>query len=228
MLDQEERDRIVEEHLGLARALAVKVRNRHGLKQDLDDLIASGNAGLVEAATRWDPGRGVAFSTFAYYRIRGAIYDGLRKQGLFSRRHLLRFDAGADAVMQEQVESGGGGAQGSGAPGGSKERLTRLAGTLGEIAAIYVVSLDDGARPEQADLDPPDIIDQLDNREASVELRRVIKQLPVKERRLIRLHYFQQKSLAAAGAELGLSRSWACRLHARAVRRLAQLMPKRE
>lgn len=52
----------------------------------LEDLASLGAMGLLEAFDRFDPGRGIKFSTFAEYRIRGAIYDGLRENDVLSRR----------------------------------------------------------------------------------------------------------------------------------------------
>ena len=48
-------------------------------------------------------------------------------------------------------------------------------------------------------------------------MREAIEKLPDKERRLMEMYYFGGKNLEEAGAALGLSKSWACRLHARAV-----------
>lgn len=47
---------------------------------ELDDLIGWGNLGLIEAAERFSESRGVPFRSFAHYRIKGAIYDGLRRE----------------------------------------------------------------------------------------------------------------------------------------------------
>lgn len=47
---------------------------------ELDDLIGWGYLGLIEAADRFDGSRGVPFRSFAHYRIKGAIYDGLRRE----------------------------------------------------------------------------------------------------------------------------------------------------
>lgn len=47
---------------------------------ELDDLIGWGYLGLIEAADRFDESRGVPFRSFAHYRIKGAIYDGLRRE----------------------------------------------------------------------------------------------------------------------------------------------------
>jgi RNA polymerase sigma factor FliA len=58
----------------------------------------------------------------------------------------------------------------------------------------------------------------------SLRVRAAVAALPDKERRLMELYYFADKNLEEAGAELGLSKSWACRLHARAVDLLRDTM----
>lgn len=56
---------------------------------EIDDLIGWGHMGLMEAASRFDASRGVTFRTFAHRRIRGAMFDGLRKQ---LSSYCVRFD----------------------------------------------------------------------------------------------------------------------------------------
>jgi RNA polymerase sigma factor FliA len=73
------RQRLIEENQGLVRSLAVSIRRKAPQQVELDDLMAYGEVGLAEAAQDFDPSRGAQFSTYAYYRIRGAIYDGLSK-----------------------------------------------------------------------------------------------------------------------------------------------------
>jgi RNA polymerase sigma factor for flagellar operon FliA len=58
--------------------------------------------------------------------------------------------------------------------------------------------------------------------------RRAMDKLPEKERRLLQLHYFEDRNLEVAGVELGLSKSWASRLHARAVDRLRKVLEAEE
>src|SRR5450432_2953630 len=53
---------------------------------ELEELIALANAGLAEAAQRFDPTKGAAFSTYAWYRVQGSIVDGLRKSSNLPRR----------------------------------------------------------------------------------------------------------------------------------------------
>ena len=64
-LQQAERDKLVHDHVGYVRALARRVHRELGGSTDLEDLVAFGSQGLVEAAHRFDPTRGAAFTTFA-------------------------------------------------------------------------------------------------------------------------------------------------------------------
>ena len=63
-------------HLPLVRSVASQFRVPAA---DVDDLCSAGTIGLIEAADRYDGGRGVPFGAFAYQRIRGAIIDELRR-----------------------------------------------------------------------------------------------------------------------------------------------------
>lgn len=66
-------------HTGLVHAVAYKFPLPQGAHHEYEDLIQFGFMGLVDAARRFDPKRGVEFSTYAVLRIRGAIVDGLRR-----------------------------------------------------------------------------------------------------------------------------------------------------
>src|ERR1700692_4425617 len=76
---QAQREELILNNLSLVRHILGRLSARlpHGI--DLDNLEAAGVLGLVEAANRYDPERGIRFKTFAYTRIRGAIYDELRR-----------------------------------------------------------------------------------------------------------------------------------------------------
>jgi RNA polymerase sigma factor (sigma-70 family) len=75
-----ERDNSVLAHVPLVRSIASRLRRRVP-QLDADDLVSAGMIGLLEAVDRFDDERGVAFGTFAYPRIKGAILDEARKHG---------------------------------------------------------------------------------------------------------------------------------------------------
>jgi RNA polymerase sigma factor for flagellar operon FliA len=84
--DTRARDERIKAHLDLVKSIAGDVRARPlGRGMELDDLVAYGAIGLVEAATRFEE-RGVPFPAFARRRILGAIIDGIRTQHWFGRR----------------------------------------------------------------------------------------------------------------------------------------------
>jgi len=76
----EARDRLLEDHLGLVHHVARQVSRTLAVRADVDELVSAGTMGLMAALESFDASRGLAFSTFAAPRIRGAILDELRKQ----------------------------------------------------------------------------------------------------------------------------------------------------
>ncbi len=97
---------LVESYLPLVRAIARMVARRLPSTVDRGDLIGDGMVGLMEAAHRFDPHRGVGFSAYAGYRIRGAIYDGLRARDFLPRaaRRALRATGGPPPVQLVELE----------------------------------------------------------------------------------------------------------------------------
>ena len=85
-------------HEKMVHSLAHRLRRELSLSGELDDLIAFGFGGLLEAHHRFDPDRGVQFQTFAYHRVRGAMLDGVRKMAHLPRRAHERLQASSERV----------------------------------------------------------------------------------------------------------------------------------
>lgn len=71
------RARLIEAYQPLVFKVAMALRLREAI---LMDMIQEGTVGLIQAVERFDPDRGVRFSTFATYRIRGRILNALRRE----------------------------------------------------------------------------------------------------------------------------------------------------
>ena len=183
------RQALIEEHLNLVYSLAVKVYRTIRGAIELDDLVAFGTVGLLQAADRYDPERGSRFATFAYARIHGAIYDGVRDSAPLPATIYRRLccQRGDDAQDRSRVIP----------------FVTSLEGYLEKGHQVTDQTHD----AEVTTL----------RHEVSSVVDTALDQLPERERSLIRAHYFQDKTLKRAGGELGISKSWACRVHAHAL-----------
>lgn len=73
------RDQLILDHMWLVRHISGKMAVQLPSEVDTDNLESAGMLGLVEAAERFDPSRGVDFKAYAGLRIRGAIIDELRR-----------------------------------------------------------------------------------------------------------------------------------------------------
>src|SRR4051812_4545364 len=146
-----EKNKLVEQHLPLVQAIARKVKRTLGASIDFEDLVGYGSKGLVEAAERFDPRHGVAFSTFAYYRIRGAMFDGLRTMGWYSRADYARYRAEerANEYLRNQAERDGARAAGDETTTGKitrQQALADVASLLAGVATVHITSLEAAAR----------------------------------------------------------------------------------
>jgi RNA polymerase sporulation-specific sigma factor len=87
------RTRLIEAYQPLVFKVAMALRLREPV---LMDMIQEGTVGLIQAVERFDPDRGVRFSTFATYRIRGRILNALRRE----RGRRADADAAVEALAQ--------------------------------------------------------------------------------------------------------------------------------
>lgn len=80
------RDELIEKHLGIVYNMAWEMKRGMPKVVDVEDLIGDGMLGLLVAAERFDPSRDLEFHTYARWRVRGHMLDGLRQRDVVSRR----------------------------------------------------------------------------------------------------------------------------------------------
>jgi len=77
-ISDEERERLILEHLPQVRLIARRIQERLPKNISLEDLVSTGVLGLISAIDNFDPSHNVKLKTYAEYKIRGAILDSLR------------------------------------------------------------------------------------------------------------------------------------------------------
>lgn len=193
---------------------------------DIGDLVQDGVIGLIDAAKRFDEGRGIKFETFAERRIRGAMIDALRKDAwprgvrrqrreLEAAREELRRELGCEPSLADLA-----------ARVGSDEK--RLGRTIVRIHAIESTSplasgenLDESSLPAALVPSEPERPDAAYERaETKARVQDAIASLPVREQKVISLYYYGDATMKQIGAEIGVNESRVSQLHARAIRRL--------
>lgn len=214
-----DRDQLIERHRTYVRALAVHAIKTLPAHVDLQELIAYGELGLVEAAERFDARRGFAFSTFAHYRIKGAIYDGLRQMGYFSRaaQRLGKFAANANDLLQSAADD----AQ------ATHDLAPALDDEIGEVQNLidalipaFLLSLDSDTMPEIADSAGESAFEQVAHNEIVGLLHLALTDLTDDEQNLLRALYFKHTPTTELAKQMGVTKSWVSRLHAKAIKRL--------
>lgn len=219
------KDELARQYMGYVRSIAGNVWKTLSKDIEFDDLVSYGMLGLFEAAERYDAKFGANFMTFAYYRIRGAIYDGLRGMGWVSRTEYQKFRAEqrANAYLQNVQEREMIPVNGP-AKTSDEDEVNQLADVVGGLVTIYVTALDamEGFQVKDDNAVPVDeSIEQLQSQEL---VKQAVEKLPEKEKMLIELYYYKELSLEEVGKHLQLSKSWTSRLHARAVDKLSRLL----
>jgi RNA polymerase sigma factor FliA len=222
---QTQREELILSNVALVRHILGRLAARLPRGIDLDNLEAAGVLGLVEAANRYEPERGISFKTFAYTRIRGAIYDELRRNCPLPQE-LLERTTKVRAILQSMP------------PPASIENLA-LASGLSEdevsecLAAMRMtrsVSWDNIAAFHSGHLanaaDRPDLL--LENAERKSLLTEAITQLPESERLSIILYYMEELRLKEIGRVLNLSESRVSRLLKSAEHRIEEHIRAKE
>ena len=194
---------------------------------DLGDLVQDGMIGLIDAAHRFDEGRGIKFETFAERRVRGAMIDALRRDAwprgvrrirreLEAARDALRRELGAEPTLADLAARVG-------------IEVDRLERTIVRINTIEQTSPlatgDNSSLPALLAPSEPCSPDSLyEQREVRDRVRRAMAGLPTRERHIVHMYYFGEATMKQIGEAIGVNESRVSQLHARAMQKLRALL----
>jgi RNA polymerase sigma factor for flagellar operon FliA len=228
-LAEHQQDRVAAS-LPFVESLARRMASTMPHSIDLGDLVQDGVLGLIDAAHRFDEGRGIKFETFAERRVRGAMIDALRRDAwprgvrrvrreLEAAREQLRRELGAEPSLADLARRVG-----------SDE--TRLERTIVRISTIESTSplanldsMDSSTLPAVLVPSEPMAPDRVfEQREVKDRMRAAMAQLPARERKILSLYYFAEATMKQIGLAIGVNESRVSQLHARAIQRLRRIL----
>ncbi len=227
--DDSARTRLLEEHLGLVHHVARQISRTLAGRADFDELVSAGTIGLMAALEGFDVSRGLAFSTFAAARIRGAILDELRRQDHVPRS--IRRKTREIATARESIQ-----------------RLTghipedrEVADCLGvdlptlwrwqaDVEGAHHIPLERkvGER-ETTSVSPGDILsaddepgveDSLTHEQEVEHLKQAMMKLKEQERIVLSLYYFEELKLHEIATVLELTESRVSQIRSKALSKL--------
>lgn len=219
--------------------LVNKVANRLAIglpgNVDRDDLISFGRFGLLDALSKFDHTRGLQFETYAMWRIRGAMIDGLRESDWIPRtvRDRAKKIEEAYTILEQRLLRIPTDQEVSDYLGISEKELQQ---TIYDTSLASMISIDEavGDEDEQKTARHSYIVDEITPRPEQVAesanmkdvLSVAVDKLPEKERLVVSLFYFEELTLSEIAEVMNLSPSRISQLHSKAVLRLRSALSR--
>ncbi|KYF68292.1 sigma-70 family RNA polymerase sigma factor [Sorangium cellulosum] len=213
-------DRLVAEGIHLLALVAKRIARRLGRRIPVEDLVALGHPALIDVARTYDPSRST-FEAYAKRKIRWAIFDGIRRE---TRWRSAAARASALAASARFAEGRGPDADADAdAPATQEAYAARLSGLLAGHAAAMALGLASAHGDVAAVPDAADSPEECASRAQLAQVvRDAVSELPERERALVERHYFDGERFDQIAQDLGISKSWASRLHGQAIERLGE------
>lgn len=227
-VDLPERNRLLLEQLPSVRYIARRIHDRLPPSVALGDLVHAGVLGLIDALSKYDPSKNVQLKSYAKFRIRGAILDSLRELDWSPRdlRKKARRIEQADCKLKAEWGRAATEPELAAEMGMDLEEFYRLLRDLRGLSLGSLQTEHGEDRPEQ------NVVRNLSNTaeddpfhlclrsEMKALLARCIGGLPGKERQVLALYYFEERTMKEIGAVLGVGESRVSQIHSVALIRI--------
>lgn len=231
-ITQDERDRMLIEQMPQVKYIARRIHDRLPAHIELSDLVHAGVLGLIDAVSKFDSAKKVQFSTYAQFRVRGAIMDSLRESD-WSPRSLRRkareieetvqrlsASLRRSATEQEVAEEMGLGLQ------EYQQLLGELRGL--DMGSAVAEDPEDGSAVDLAEMvkapESENPFEMYAKTEMRARLTDAIGELPERERQVLALYYHEELTMREIGEVLDVVESRVSQIHSGALARLRAKM----
>lgn len=223
--DKAARDILAEANLGLVWSIVRRFANR-GVEQE--DLFQIGSIGLLKAIDKFDFQYDVKFSTYAVPMITGEIKRFLRDDGMIKVSRGMKETAAKAYMAREELEK----------KTGREPSLEEIAEVLEISKEELVLAMESGTEVEslqktiyQGDGTDITLMDKIEEQKNQQEvllnqllLEEMIKTLDEKEKKLIYMRYFRDKTQSAIAGEMGMTQVQVSRMEKRILNNLRKML----
>ena len=223
-----DRDRLLLEQLPQVRYIAHRIHERLPRHVPFEDLVNAGVVGLIDALHKYDRGKHVQFSSYAKFRIRGAILDSLREMD-WGPRELRRKSREIEDVHSRLATRLGRAPSEAEVAEAMAMTLEDFQHLLGELDGLELGGVRAHTDADGKEEDPIEFVANPNDEnpfviclrgEMKELLARAIAELPEKERQALGLYYFEELTMKEVGAVLGVGESRVSQIHSMAIVRL--------
>lgn len=217
---------LVEQYLPLVKTVVGRLAMTLPSHVDIEDLYSAGLVGLLNAMRNFDQRNGTSFETYARLRIRGSVFDELRKMDWVPRSvhdKARKIQAAMGALEQEK-----------GRAPTEVEMAKALNLSLDDyqqwmkdvrpatficLDAAASTDTDDGPAQYESVADPSSVdpVEQTERREMTRLIADRLEQLPEMQRKVLALYYFEDMRLREIAEAFGLTESRICQIHSQAI-----------
>lgn len=208
------RDQLVVEYAPVARRIALRMARRLPDPMLVDDVVAAAYLGLTQAAERYDAKRGEPFLGFAEQRIRGAVYDELRRADILPRRQRQKAKKVQDAIRSLEQKLG--------RAADDQEVAAHMGVSIGEyrkdLEQLSHIAIVEFQEHPAARKDSPATL--AERRDLMRKVMQALQLLPERDGQLLSLYYIEEMTYAELAEIFSISVGRVSQLHARAITRL--------